>query len=240
MLLNRDAKTVTDQQNLWTWIYQEVDNRARAEFGLREEPMYLSLSQNFWDRFTVDSYYKDLLPAAAAVGVRRVFIDNLKKNAMTERAPLPGVFNWNMCAPHEYEISEQMGGVRRVKDFVDRARRAGVQVMIWSNNAQALSSPLNISERWHEGSWYLMLEDTRQKYGGAYMGILSVLDFSIEAAYNYFVGTHLRMMEETGINAIMFDSFYNMGFMPITYRQMAPRTIWRSACRRCMNCSRRA
>ena len=227
ILLNVEPKTVTAQQNLWTWMYQIIDDRARAEFGLTEEPMTINISQNLWRDFTVDSYYKDLLPAAAAIGAGMIFVDNLKKSAMTERAPLPGVFNWNMCTPHEYEISDVLGGVKRVKAFVDRAREANVRVMVWSNNAQGLSSPLNQVERWHEKSWYLMLEDSRQKYGGAYMGILSVLDFSIREAYDYFVNTHIKMKEETGIDAIMFDSFYNMGFMPITYREMKPRTIWR-------------
>ena len=227
VLLNSDVKSNTMQKNLWTWIYQEVDNRARAEFGLIEEPMTINISENLWSNFTVDCYYKDLLPAASAIGAGMIFVDNLKKSAMTERAPLPGVFNWNMCSPHEYEISAALGGVKRVRDFVDRAREANVRVMVWSNNAQALSSPLNQAERWHEDSWYLMLEDTRQKYGGAYMGILSVLDFSIKAAYDYFVSTHKKLKEDTGIDAIMFDSFYNMGFMPITYREMRPRTTWR-------------
>jgi len=227
ILLNCEAKSTTDQQNLWTWIYQLVDHRARAEFGLTEEPMLVQLYQNYWSGFTVDSYYQDLLPAAQAVGARRIFVDNLKKSAMTEGAPLPGVFNWNMCAPHEYVISDKLGGVQRVKEFTTRARQANVQVMIWSNNAQSLSSPLNKAERWQDGCWYLMLEDTRQKYGGAYMNLLSVLDFSIKEAYDYFVDTHRQLKEDTGIDAIMFDSFYNMGFMPITYREMAPRTVWR-------------
>lgn len=37
ILLNTEAKSVADQQNLWTWTQDVVYARARAEFGLREE-----------------------------------------------------------------------------------------------------------------------------------------------------------------------------------------------------------
>ena len=226
IMINSDAKTVVGQQNLWTWVYDEVDRRARAEFGIKDEPVIPALGQNFWDNFMVDSYYKDLLPAASAIGIRWIFVDNLKKSCMTERAPLPGVFNWNMCCNHEYEISDRLGGVKRVKDFTDICRRNNVQVMEWTNNDQALSSPINAAERDDKG-WFVRLEDCRLKYGGAYAGVFSVLDMAEPAARQYFVDSHIKVKEQTGIDALFFDSFYNLGFMPINYRYRRPRTMWR-------------
>ena len=226
ILLNGAAKSVVDQQNLWTWIFTEVDDRARAEFGLREEPLLVGIGQNFWDNFTVDSYYKDLLPAAAAIGAKRIFVDNLKKSAMTERSPLPDVFHWNMCCGHEYLISDKLGGTAKLKEFIERAARAGVQVMMWTNNDQALSSPINDSERDDKG-WFVRLEDARQKYGGAYAAVMSVLDLGVEEARNYFVQSHIAIKEQTGLSALYFDSFYNLGFMPVSYRHCRPTTMWR-------------
>ncbi len=227
ILINSAPKTETDQKNLWTWVSDEVDTRARAEFGLRDFPIVPTIAQNFWCNFMVDSYYKDLLPAAVKLGVKRLFVDNLKKSAFTESAPMPGVFNWNMCCGHEYELSEKLGGTKKVKAFADECAKHGIEVLSWTNNDQALSSPLNRSERsLGKECWYVLLEDSRQKYGGAYMGCMSVLDFSCPEAKKYFLDSHVKIHKETGTH-FFFDSFYNLAFMAINYNEMAPRTMWR-------------
>ena len=228
ILLHSGKKSQVDQQNLWTWVFDEVDRRARAEVGLKEEPVVPHLSCNFWTNFTVDSYYKDLLPAAVNLGVKQIFVDNLKKSSYTEQAPLPGVFHWNMCCGHEYEISDRLGGTSRVKAFVEKCAKHGIQVMSWTNNDQALSSPINQKERAQAGEepWYVLLEDSRQKHGGAYMGVMSTLDFSTPAALRYFIDSHIKIHKETGSH-FFFDSGYNLGFMPVSFHNMRPRTMWR-------------
>jgi hypothetical protein len=226
ILLAEGTRGAVGQQNLWTWVLDEVHARARAEFGLQAEPVLPRLSQNYWHNFTADSYYRDLVPAAIATGVKLIFVDNLRKSAMTERAPLPGVFNWNMCCGHEYEISDKLGGNVAVKRLVDECARHGIIVQSWTNNDQALSSPINKTERDDQG-WFVLLEDARQKYGGAYACVMSVLDLGVAGARQYFIESHAKIREETGLNWYLFDSFYNLGFMPISYRNCQPRTIWR-------------
>jgi hypothetical protein len=226
IMINKGTKTITDQQNIWTWVSEEVDNRARAEYGIKEEPLVVDLHQNFWRNFQIEDYYKDLVPAAANIGAKRIFVDNLKKSSMTEDAPLKGKWQWNMCCGHEYEIADMFGGNAGVKAFNEKCAEQDVQVMIWTNNDQALSSPVNSSERDDKG-WYVLLEDARMKYGGAYAGCMSVLDFANPDALNYFIDSHLKIKEETGVNAFFFDSFYNLGFMPINYRNCSPRTMWK-------------
>jgi hypothetical protein len=108
--------------------------------------------------------------------------------------------------------------------------RHGIQVMCWTNNDQAFSSPLN-TERDSKG-WYVLLEDTRQKYGGAYAAVMSTLDFSSPGAWRYFVDSHVKIHRTTGLH-FFFDSFYNLGFMPVSYRDCAPRTMWRGCVRAC-------
>lgn len=228
IMLNEEPKTEVDQRNLWTWTFDEVHNRARGEFGLAEEPMIPRLSINFWGGFTVDSYYRDLLPAAANIGIKQLFLDNLKKSAMTDKTPFPGKWAWNMCCGHEYEIAPELGGNDRVKAFVDICRKQGIQPMSWTNNDQALSSPINRSERAvGEDYWFVLLEDTRQKWGGAYMGCMSVLDFAAEGARRYFVDSHIKIRKATGLNGYLFDSFYNLAFFPVNYANGKPRTMWR-------------
>jgi len=72
----------------------------------------------------------------------------------------------------------------------------------------------------------VLQDDTRQKYGGAYGGVMSFLDLSVEGARDYFVKAHLALMEATGHNGLFLDSFYNGAFMPVSYRGMSPRTVW--------------
>ncbi len=218
-----------DMQNLWTTIHQAVAQGARAEFGIAEQPFEPQVGWNFWSGFTIDSYRRDLVPAAAALGIRRIFVDNLKKSAMTEEAPLKGVFNWNMCAPHEYEISPRLGGDESLRRLVADCAAQGITVVSWTNNMQALSSPLNKAEREEgESGNYVLLEDARQKFGGAYLGAMSALDLAVPEIRERWIADHLRIREATGLGAYLFDSFYNLGFTPINFRGCRPRTMWRS------------
>jgi hypothetical protein len=109
---------------------------------------------------------------------------------------------------------------------VHEAAKLGITVSSWTNNDQALSSPINKSERDDQG-WFVLLEDTRQKYGGAYSMVMSVLDMNVKGARDYFVKSHIEIKKLTGLNWYLFDSFYNLGFMPVSYRGMKPRTMWR-------------
>lgn len=223
ILLNTEPKSETGQQNVWTWIHEDVEDRARAEFGLRQEPYLPTMGQNCWVNFTAETYLKDLIPAAAAVGCRRVFVDNLKKSAMTDRTPFPGKFNWNMCCGHEYEIAPELGGNAGVKKLVQQARKQGIMVKSWTNNDQAHSSPLSNSHK----EWFILLEDTRQPYGGSYAFVMGALDLSVKEARDYFVRAHRKIKRETGLSWYLFDSFYNLAFMPVNYRGLQPRTVWR-------------
>lgn len=225
ILLNTARKTPTAQRNLWTRVFDAVHSRARAEFGLQEEPLVPKLCMNYWDNFVIDDYRKDLLPAAASLGFQALFIDNMNKSAATERCPHPD-WHWNMCCGHEYEVAPRLGGPAKLRAFVEDCKALGIRPFAWTNNAQALSSPVNAAER-DERGWFVRLEDTRLKYGGAYAGCLSVLDFKVDDARRYWVDSLKKIKEETGLDAYLFDSFYNLGFMPVSYRRGHPTTQWR-------------
>ncbi len=51
ILLNCEPRTVVGQQNLWTWMLQEVHDRARAEFGLHEEPLRAKIEPELLGEF---------------------------------------------------------------------------------------------------------------------------------------------------------------------------------------------
>ncbi|MCY3022451.1 MAG: hypothetical protein NTW87_26015 [Planctomycetota bacterium] len=225
ILLNTEPKSATAQKNLWTWVFDTVADRARQEFGLAEEPLIPRLCQNYWDNFTIDDYRKDLLPAAVNLGFRALFVDNVNKSAATERCPHPD-FHWNMCCAHEYEPAPRLGGVEALKRFVADCQQAGIRPYAWTNNTQALSSPVNAAERDDKG-WFVRMEDTRLKYGGAYTAVMSVLDFKNEAPRQYWASSLKATKEKAGLDGYLFDSFYNLGFMPVSYRAGRPTTQWR-------------
>jgi hypothetical protein len=225
ILLNTEAKTKTAQRNVWTWAMDEVHARARAEYGLKEVPFRPRLCLNFWRKFVFDDYRKDLLPAARNIGVHEIFIDNTNKSAQTEGSPHKD-FHWNMCCGHEYETAPKLGGERMLKRFVRDARRVGVETLAWTNNAQALSSPINAAER-DDRNWFVRMEDTRLKFGGAYTAVMSVMDLNKEAPRKYWIGCLKRNKRRTGLRMYLFDSFYNLGFMPVNYAGGHPTTQWR-------------
>jgi len=223
ILLNTEDKSEIGQQNVWTWIHEDVENRARAEFGLKQEPLVPRIGHNFWRDFTIDSYFKDMLPAAIGIGCKQLFVDNLNKSDMTE-----GGVSTNMCNGHEYEIAPKLGGPEKLKGFVARAGEHGIQIMSWTNNDQSYGSPFNLQHadpKYRE--WWVQMEDTRLAYGGAYTNTFTIWDFNNDVARQYWIDSLKKIREETGLNGYLFDSFYNLGFMPVSYRDGKPRTMWR-------------
>ena len=236
IMINTEPKSETDQKNLWTWVFDTVHNRARAEFDLKEEPLLQRLTVNYWENFTYESYYKDLLPAAISIGFKALFIDNANKNSMTERMPCEA-WHWNMCCGHEYEPAPRLGGVTKLKEFVDRCSKHGIVPFSWTNNDQAHSSPIANShptpgvladysaKDMHD--WFVRMEDARLRYGGAYASVFEILNFGKEQPREYWVKCLKKNKETTGLCAYLFDSFYNLGFMPIDYSDCTPTTMWR-------------
>lgn len=224
ILLNTDRKTVTDQRNLWTWLFDLVHDRARAEFGLKEEPVLPRLVVNYWVNFTINKYFKDLLPAAVNIGIKQLFIDNVNKSDMTEGTDQ--ITGGNMCCGHEYEPAPKLGGARALKRFVARCRAHGIQPMSWTNNDQSYTSPLNHA-RTGKSDWFVKMEDTRLKYGGSYTNVFTILDFKQEAPRRYWIDCLKKIKRQTGLNGYLFDSFYNLGFMPVNFAKGRPATMWR-------------
>lgn len=229
IMLNRGSRTPTDEANLWTWILDELHTRARNEYALREQPFIPKIRNEYWSDWDYRRKIDDALEAAVALGFEGLFShDNLLKSAWSEGCPSPGHFSWNVCCCHEYEPIEQFGGAQGLAELVNACRKNGVRLWGWTNNDQALSSPLNASEREDGGKRFVVLEDTRQKYGGAYAGCMSVLDFNNPEVARYFIDSHNNVKAETGLDAWWFDSFYNLAFMPVNYRDGQPRTMWRA------------
>jgi hypothetical protein len=144
---------------------------------------------------------------------------------MTEHTPSEDHY-WNMCCGHEYEIAPRLGGPEKVKAFTDYCAEHGIRACSWTNNDQSYGSPINFSERDEKG-WFVKMEDCRLKYGGAYTNVFTILDFKCEAAIRYWIDCLKKNKDVAGLDAYLFDSFYNLGFMPVNYSNKNPTTQWR-------------
>jgi len=225
VLINTAPKTTTDQQNLWTWIFDETARRARAEFGLREVPPIPFMGHHHWVNFTIDTYYKDIVPACAAVGIHCIFAENFKKSDAAE----PGrLISGNMCTSHEYEISDVLGGTAKFKEYIDRCHQFGIKNHMWTNTYVSLNAQMNVQQR-DERSWYMAMEDTRLKYAGAYTMVSSNLDLKNPDVRRYYIDAHKKIIEETGLDGYFIDSHYNLFFMPVNYKSGHPQTSWRES-----------
>jgi len=231
IVLNTQAKSETDQQNLWTWIFDDLHSRARAEFGLREQPPIATGAQHYWENRVIDTYYKDVVPAFHAIGIRAIFTENFKK--CDAAGPMGGADhrlpNGNMCCSQEYEISERSGGMGKFVDYIQHCQRLGMANYMWTNTYVSLAADLNSDHRCEAGSWYAAMEDTRTKYAGAYTSVSSNLNFKNPDARRYYIDAHKKIAQESGLEGYYIDSFYNLFFMPVDYATGHPRTMWREA-----------
>ncbi len=225
ILLNTAPKSVTAQQNLWTWIYDRTAERARAEFGLKEQPPIPLLAQHHWVNFTIDTYYKDIVPACAALGIRQIFAENFKRSDASEPQRL---ISGNMCCSHEYELAPELGGSVKFKVYIERCHRHGIKNFMWTNTYVSLNAKLNVQPR-DEGGWFMAMEDTRLKFGGAYTMVSSNLDLKNPAARRYWIDAHKQIVQDTGLDGYFIDSHYNLFFMPINYKTGHPSTSWRES-----------
>jgi len=227
ILLNSDKKTETQMRNLWTWMFDDIHNRARAEFGMKEMATVPRLNENYWVKFTIDTYFRDLLPCAINLGFKEIFVDNLNKSDMTE---ITGHYNGgNMCCGQEYETAPFLGGPEKLKIFIDRCKEHGIRTMSWTNNDQSHASPIFQKRRNHNDktSWFVHMEDTRLSYGGAYTDGFAILDFKNKEPREYWVNCLKKIKKESGLDGYLFDSFYNLGFMPVNYADGRCSTQWR-------------
>ncbi|HEY8666782.1 MAG TPA: glycoside hydrolase family 66 protein [Tepidisphaeraceae bacterium] len=227
ILLNIRPKTKVAQQNLWTWIFDETSRRARAEFGLKEQLPIMVLQHHYWTNCTIDTYYKDVVPACAALGIKAIFTENFKKSEASEIVHLP---NGNMCGSHEYEMADSKGGTKKFKEYIDRCHSYGIKNFMWTNTYVSLAAKINCEHRVEGGkSWFMAMEDTRTKFAGAYTCVSSNINFKNPDARRYWIDAHKKIVDETGLDGFFVDSHYNLFFMPVDYQTGHPRTVWRES-----------
>lgn len=208
----------TDHLNAWTRVYDADMDMALGQFGMRRTHSRTTLSQNYWHHFDADTYRKDLLPAAAALGFQQVFIDPFWENDMTRRreGKLPAWLTGNMCCPHEYEVARLLGGVSGYRRLARDAARNGLDVISWIGSHQSVESPY----LWKHVDQALTLADGRHFYGSGY-DVIRGMDLTTDFG-PMFRAAVTRAAKATGVRGFLYDSFYNFAWMPVNFRTPDP------------------
>ena len=229
-----------DQMNAWTRVFDADQDNMLGEFGMRRTYSRTTLSHNFWVKFDVNSYRKDLLPAAAALGFQQVFIDPLWENDMTRsrEGKLPSWCPGNMCCPHEYEVAKVLGGIAGYKRLARDAGKLGVDLISWIGSHQSILSPYLLGH----GAQIVKQMDGRHWYGSGYDWIYG-MDLSSEFG-SMFRDAAIRAHQATGVAGFLYDSFFNFGWMPVNFHTpdakaaadihkgaLKAHTQWRALCK---------
>jgi len=207
----------TDQINLWTRVFDVDQDNVLSEFGMKRTYPRTTMGHNFWLNFTADSYRKDLLPAASALGFQQVFIDTFWENDMTRMkdGTLASFFAGNMCCPHEYEVSNAVGGIPAYRRLARDAKKMGLEVISWVGSHQSQHSPYLIKNR----EQVIKGPDGRHFYGSGYDAIYG-MDLSTKFG-PMFRDAIVKSVKNTGVSGFLYDSFYNFGWMPVNYETLA-------------------
>lgn len=208
-------------QNAWSDLLDHANTQARAEFGLREVPAEPYLQQDFWQPHTFDDYRRDLLPAAAAIGVRHINIGNVNRSAATEGT------RGNQCCSHAYEPAPALGGSEGLRRLVADARTLGLRLRSWTSTAQGFDGPLLAAHR-NDPDWFLRMEDGATTFGSAHMIDFHCLNLAHGPARRAWLDALLRIRADTGLDAWFLDMFPNVSFMPLSFAHGRVTTIWRA------------
>jgi hypothetical protein len=208
-------------QNAWSDLFDDSNRRARAEFGLREVPAEPYLQQDFWTPHTFDDYRRDLLPAAAAIGVSHINVGNVNRSAATEGT------RGNQCCSHAYEPAPSLGGTDGLRRLVADARALGLRLRSWTSTAQGFDGPLLAAHR-NDPDWFLRMEDGGTTFGSVHMIDFHCLNLAHEPARRAWLDALLKIRNDTGLDAWFLDMFPNVSFMPLSFAHGRVTTIWRA------------
>ena len=223
-----------DALNLWTAVHDQEQARACAQFEVpTPEPPSIVFSENVWHGMRFDSTYNQALNVAAEFQADYLFIDPVWESQQAYKETLDAlippaqqqqvsIFNkfWhqNMCVILDFEVAECFGGERELKNLCDRAQAQGVKVISWLATHYSLNSSLQfVPELQSSGNTIFATRESglhpdTGNPGGCWTANL-----------HSPVTEHLRQQilgvcERTGLAGFLWDSFSNMGWWQLNYR----------------------
>lgn len=171
-----------------------------------------------------------MLPVVAQQGIKRVMTECIVESDPTERGlvnklgdlGLHGDLNvGSVCCVHRYRPAKLFGGMQAWRYFCDKAHALGLEVGHWIGPHLAHHAPI-LEEH---PDWAVKGFNTMQASGGYPNFELATLNWNTPV--RQWIFNDLRSMrEEGGLDYVWFDSFANLGMIPIDYaREMETNTF---------------
>jgi len=200
-------------RNLWLDCFTEVRRRILENYDFELEIPEPSTGGHLWDddlkkymACWADPMKRDF-PEYARLGYRQLFFHGVWESITSDpNPPAPG----NICCPYAFRFAESFGGAAGMKAVGDAARTHGLRLMQW------FSFHLSRYARvWTEHPDWILRQSDGDPWDGSYQGLWSG---RMRSAYaEYFKGQVEKVMEETGIDGIFWDSYHNLGVQGVDW-----------------------
>jgi len=210
--ITKNVGDAIDQMNLWTGVFDVDQDNVLNEFDMVRTYPRTTLSHNFWKDFDSETYREELIPAAAELGFQQIFIDPIWENDMTKMKDGRIPFGGNMCCPHEYEVAEVLGGIKKYKKLAEDAGKQGVEIISWIGSHQSILSPYFKKNRRE----IIKHKDGRHFWGSGYDEIYG-MDLTSPFG-DMFEEKVIAGHKNTTVAGFLYDSFYNFAWMPINFQ----------------------
>ncbi len=225
-----DALSEVDAVNLWTRLYDQEYDKARAQFGFEDREITpVVVGKNVWRGIDFDTTYEDALELAAELGADAIFIDPLwqhgedfdrmlKQLVPEERRAgtvLEKLCYQNTCCTFDLEVSTSAGGEAGLKRLCDRARAKGVSVLAWFA-AHMTPRSVRIDRHDKEAQKRIATKESGRHPDTGYAGECWTLNLNDE--FRDWVFDQVRgVCERTGLQGYLWDSFSNLGWWQVDY-----------------------
>ncbi len=225
-----------DAINLWTRVYDQEYARACEQFGVKDEgPPRVGIHQEAWQEIDFDSTFDPAIDIAAEVGAEQIcigaawesslsFTKNLRRltseqdRAGTELEKRSGESTRHKLHVLDYDVAAAYGGEDALRRLVERAGVHGVKILTWAKWAPGVTSYLtNKGKELGEGlgGIYNVKESGRHPDSGYPFHTCSV---NLHAPIgDYIKDKIMGVLERTGVDGFLWDSWSNMGWWQINY-----------------------
>jgi len=140
-------------RDLWAEVRDGITGELARRYGLpmsrprptlvwnQPDPQYYETWVNTGQppdgKWWFDTFREVTLPAAAAAGLRTVYIQPPWENDAEH-----GVRAWSAHAPRGFVVSPALGGEARLRAAIERAHELGIQVVLWYPSSFSLDAPM--------------------------------------------------------------------------------------------------
>lgn len=232
ILWSPDRLDDTDALNLWTRVQDREAERARAQFGIPEEPPpAIVFSENVWRGMRFASTYEKVVDTAAEFGADYVFIDPVWEHqqafqeTLNELVPperqkgtiLEKFSHQNMCVTLDFEVAQVLGGEAGLKALCDRAGARGVKIISWmathySPNAAIQSDPALR----HGNTGIFAARESGRHPDTGYPASCWTANLNGPVA-DKIRRQLLGVCQRTGLAGFLWDSYCNLGWWQVDY-----------------------